>query len=259
MGKRIKVQRIGGRGSTNFISRRGRKGGPARLRALDHSERHGWISGSIAEIRHDPGRSAPVAILKFANKYKQKTDTEKFPAVEGMFTGQYITCGKLAHLKVGNVLTVGMVPEGTILCNVEHKPGDRGAYARASGKYCTLVSHNVDAGKTVIKLPSGQKKIVDSRCRAQVGVIAGGGRIEKPLLKAGNAHYKYKSRRKIWPKVRGVAKNPVDHPFGGGNHQHIGHPSTLARNAPPGCKVGLVAARRTGKLRGTRVIIGGDN
>ena len=83
-----------------------------------------------------------------------------------------------------------------------------------------------------------------------VGIVAGGGRVEKPMLKAGRAYHKYKAKRNAWPKVRGVAMNPVDHPHGGGNHQHIGHPSTMRRDCPPGQKVGLIAARRTGRLRG---------
>ena len=101
-----------------------------------------------------------------------------------------------------------------------------------------------------IKLPSGAKKIVPSGCRAMIGQVAGGGRTEKPLLKAGNAYHKFKVKRNCWPKVRGVAMNPVEHPHGGGNHQHIGHASTVRRDAPPGQKVGLIAARRTGRLRG---------
>ncbi|KAG5561632.1 hypothetical protein RHGRI_004630 [Rhododendron griersonianum] len=75
-------------------------------------------------------------------------------------------------------------------------------------------------------------------------------RTEKPLLKAGNAYHKYRVKRNCWPKVRGVAMNPVEHPHGGGNHQHIGHASTVRRDAPPGQKVGLIAARRTSRLRG---------
>ena len=78
---------------------------------------------------------------------------------------------------------------------------------------------------------------MDSRCRATVGVVAGGGRIDKPLLKAGRAYHKYKVKRNCWPKVRGVAMNPVEHPFGGGNHQHIGNPSTCRRDCSPGSKV----------------------
>lgn len=88
------------------------------------------------------------------------------------------------------------------------------------------------------------------RSRAVVGVVAGGGRIDKPLLKAGNAYHKYKVKRNCWPRVRGVAMNPVEHPHGGGNHQHVGHPTTVGRSAPAGQKVGLIAARRTGLLRG---------
>ena len=89
----------------------------------------------------------------------------------------------------------------------------------------------------------------------KVGIVAGGGRLDKPLLKAGNAYHKYKVKRNCWPVVRGVAMNPVEHPHGGGNHQHIGHASTVRRDAPHGAKVGLIAARRTGRIRGTKVII----
>ena len=72
-----------------------------------------------------------------------------------------------------------------------------------------------------------------------IGVIAAGGRTEKPILKAGNNYHKYKVKRKIWPRVRGVTMNPVDHKYGGGNHQHIGRPSTTSRFAPAGQKVFL--------------------
>jgi len=84
-----------------------------------------------------------------------------------------------------------------------------------------------------------------------IGIIAGGGRTDKPVLKAGNCYHKHKARgRATWPRIRGVAMNPVDHPHGGGNHQHIGKPSTISRYASAGQKVGLIAARRTGLLRG---------
>jgi len=96
-----------------------------------------------------------------------------------------------------------------------------------------------------------QKKTISGRSRATVGIVAGGGRIDKPLLKAGRAYHKFKAKRYNWPRTRGVAMNPVDHPHGGGNHQHIGKASTIARSAVPGQKVGLIAARRTGLLRGS--------
>jgi large subunit ribosomal protein L8e len=165
-----------------------------------------------------------------------------FLGAEGRFPGQFGYCGKRAALTVGNVLPVAGMPEGTIICNVEAKVGDRGSFARCSGNYATIISHNPDENKTRIRLPSGAKKTIPSGSRAMIGIVAGGGRIDKPLLKAGTAHHKYRVKRNVWPKVRGVAMNPVDHPHGGGNHQHIGHPSTVRRDAPAGKKVGLIAA-----------------
>jgi large subunit ribosomal protein L8e len=88
-----------------------------------------------------------------------------------------------------------------------------------------------------------------------VGIVAGGGRIDKPMLKAGRAYHKYKAKRNCWPKVRGVAMNPVEHPHGGGNHQHIGKASTVGRGRSAGKKVGLIAARRTGRIRGTKATV----
>jgi large subunit ribosomal protein L8e len=221
---------------------------------LFKENRHGYIRGIVKSIIHDPGRGAPLAKVVFKHPYKYKQQEETFVATEGMFTGQFIYCGKKASLTVGNVLPVGSMPEGTIVCNIEEKVGDRGAMARVAGNYATIISHNVDDRKTRIKLPSGSKKVIDSNCRAAVGIIASGGIIDKPLLKAGRAFHKYRVKRNSWPKTRGVAMNPVDHPHGGGNHQHIGHPSTLSRYAPPGQKVGLVAARRTGLLRGSKKV-----
>ena len=151
---------------------------------------------------------------------------------------------------MGNILPIGSCPEGTVVCNVERFPGDRGKIAKASGDYCIVVTHTEDTHVTKIRMPSGGKKTISSDCRAMVGLIAGGGRTEKPMLKAGRAHHKYAAKRNEWPKVRGVAMNPVDHPHGGGNHQHLGMAGTRSRHAPPGQKVGLIAARRTGRVRG---------
>ena len=135
--------------------------------------------------------------------------------------------------------------------------------ARTSGNYATVIGHSPEEHKTRIRLPSGAKKTIAGNARATVGIVAGGGRIDKPLLKAGRAYYKFKAKRYkwvfcfpfekeltansfsfSWPRTRGVAMNPVDHPHGGGNHQHIGKASTIARSAVPGQKVGLIAARR---------------
>lgn len=149
---------------------------------------------------------------------------------------QIVYAGKKAQLAIGNVKPVGALPEGTIVCNLEAKQGDRGTLARASGDFALIVSHNLETGVTRVKLPSGSRKVIPSTCRGMVGQIAGGGRTEKPLLTAGKAFHKYKAKRNSWPKVRGVAMNPVEHPHGGGNHQHIGHASTVKRDSPPGKK-----------------------
>ena len=156
-----------------------------------------------------------------------------------------------ANLSVGNIMPVKQMPEGTVVSNVEGKYGDRGQFARASGTYVTVIGHTED-GKTRVRLPSGQRKTVPSICRGMIGIVAGGGRTDKPILKAGIAYHKARAKKKNWPHVRGVAMNPVEHPHGGGNHQHIGKPSTVKRSAPAGRKVGLIAASRTGRIRGGR-------
>merc|ERR1712195_108340 len=167
----------------------------------------------------------------------------------GMYSGQFVYCGRKAALTVGNILPVSSMPEGTIVSNVEAKLGDRGSFARASGTSAIIVGHSDDLAKTRIRLPSGIRKTVQGGCRAMVGVIAGGQRTDKPLLKAGAAWWKRHSKKNNYPRVRGVAMNPVDHPHGGGNQQHIGPPSTVRRDAPKGQKAGLIAARRTGLIR----------
>ncbi|VVA99437.1 unnamed protein product [Arabis nemorensis] len=248
MGRVIRAQRKGA-GSV-FKSHTHHRKGPAKFRSLDFGERNGYLKGVVTEIIHDPGRGAPLARVTFRHPFRYKKQKELFVAAEGMYTGQFLYCGKKATLVVGNVLPLRSIPEGAVVCNVEHHVGDRGVLARASGDYAIVIAHNPDSDTTRIKLPSGSKKIVPSGCRAMIGQVAGGGRTEKPMLKAGNAYHKYRVKRNSWPKVRGVAMNPVEHPHGGGNHQHIGHASTVRRDAPPGQKVGLIAARRTGRLRG---------
>lgn len=128
------------------------------------------------------GRGAPLAKVVFRHPYKFKQVTETFIANEGMYTGQFIYAGKKASLAVGNVLPLGEVPEGTVVTNVEEKIGDRGALGRTSGGYVTVIGHNPDEGKTRIKLPSGAKKVVHSKSRGMIGIVAGGGRTDKPLL-----------------------------------------------------------------------------
>ena len=109
------------------------------------------------------------------------------------------------------------MPEGTIISNCEAKTGDRGSFARASGTSAVIIGHTEDGRKTRLRLPSGCRRTIPGYCRAMIGIVAGGGRTDKPILKAGAVYHKYRAKRKHWPRVRGVAMNPVDHPHGGGN------------------------------------------
>jgi large subunit ribosomal protein L8e len=154
----------------------------AKFRTLDYAETHGYTRGIVREIIHDPGRGAPLAKVVFRDPYRFRLHTETFIANEGMYTGQFIYAGKHAALTVGNVLPLGSIPEGTVISNVEEKPGDRGALGRTSGNYVTVIGHNPDEGKTRVKLPSGSKKVIKSGARGMIGIVAGGGRTDKPLM-----------------------------------------------------------------------------
>lgn len=248
MGKVIKKCRKG-KGSV-FRSHGARRIAPAKYRKLDYIEKKGYIKGTVKEIVHEPGRGAPLLKMQFRDPYRYKMRTEYFIAAEGIHQHQNIFCGRKAQIEVGNVLPLGMIPEGSAVCNVEHYVGDRGSLARTSGTSAIIVAHDEDNGMTRLKLPSGAKKSVSSDSRGMIGIVAGGGRIDKPVLKAGNQYHKYKAKRHAWPRVKGVCMNPVEHPYGGGNQQHLGKPSTVKRDTTHGKKVGLIAARRTGLTRG---------
>lgn len=140
------------------------------------------MRGVVKKIIHDAGRGAPLAQVQFRDPYRFKTHTETFIANEGMYTGQFIYAGKSANLTIGNILPIGAMPEGTVATNVEEKIGDRGALGRTSGNYVTIIGHNPDEGKTRVRLPSGAKKILKASVRGMVGIVAGGGRTDKPLM-----------------------------------------------------------------------------
>lgn len=206
--------------------------------------------GIVQSIEHERGRGAPVAKIRI--ELDGKNVHNYIAAPEGISVGQKIMFGKNAEPKIGNCVHIKNIPEGSYISMVEKKPYDGGRYAKSCGTSVLIVFHNKDANLSTLKLPSGERVTVSSDARAFIGIVAGAGKDDKPLLKAGAAYHKYRSKKTVWPKVRGVAMNPVDHPHGGGNHQHIGHPSTVSRHAPPNVRVGLVAARRTGIRKGSR-------
>merc|ERR1712028_70368 len=167
---------------------------PAKFRVLDYVERQGYVKGVVKDILHDPGRGAPLAKVVFRDTYRYKQRVEYFIAVEGMYTGQFVYAGSKASLSIGNILPVNCMPEGTIVTNCEGKVGDRGSFARASGTSAVIIGHSEDGKKSRVRLPSGTRKTVVGNCRAMVGVVAGGQRTEKPLLKANRAWYKQQGK-----------------------------------------------------------------
>jgi large subunit ribosomal protein L2 len=200
------------------------------------------IRGTVIDIEHDPARNAPIALVKLED------GTKVYMLVtEGLGIGEPVLWAAAGEVKNGNTLTLQNMPTGTYICNIEARPNDGGKFVRASGVQAVVVDKIGD--RVGVKMPSGKTKWFNHRCRATVGIVAGGGRVDKPFVKAGNKYHKMQNTASNWPRVRGVAMNVIDHPFGGGGHQHPGRPKTIARGTSPGRTVGHVAARRTGKSR----------
>jgi large subunit ribosomal protein L2 len=160
-------------------------------------------------------------------------------APDGLHVGQKVVVGG-NEVSRGNVVALGDLPEGTLVYNLELHPGDGGKLCRAAGATAVVVSQG---DSTLVQLPSGSFRAIDPRCRASVGVVAGAGQGDKPIMKAGKKWHVYRSRAKRPFKVSGVAMNVVSHPHGGGSHQHVGRPSTVPYNAPPGRKVGRLSPK----------------
>jgi len=235
MGKRIKVQRRG-RGTPVFQSAHTGKVSQARYPQVSAES----LRGTVKDIVHESGRAAPLAVIELENG-----ETYYSAAPEGTYVDQEIVIGAKASLVVGNVIPLGRVPEGTLVNNLELKPGDGGRIVRASGTYATVIAHNL--GKTVVKLPSKKSILLPAESRATIGVVSGGGRLEKPRLKAGESYHAAKANNKVYPTAHGVKMTAASHPHGGGRHRRPGKSTTVSRNSPPGAKVGLIAARTSGR------------
>jgi large subunit ribosomal protein L2 len=242
MGKRIRVQRRG-RGGSTFRAATHKRVAPAQypleIRGKEYFD--STIEGFIEQLVHDPGRGTPLALIKFANGERCYTVVP-----EGVYTGQQIQIGGKAVVEVGNILPMGKIPEGTMICNIELRPGDGGKITKSSGTYATVVTHTPQG--TIIKLPSGKSKYIDDYCRATIGVVSGAGRPDKPFLKAGSKFHLMRARGRKYPRTRGRAMVPAVHPFGSSKRSaRIG--TTTSHGAPPGQKVGLIAARGTGRKK----------
>lgn len=237
MGKRILTQHRG-RGGMQYRAPQKGKLMPAKYPEVTN----GVLKLEVIDIVHETGRATPLA--------KIKIDKDRFlyiPAITGLAVGSIIEIGKGSQLKEGNILPLSDIPEGSSICNIEINQGDGGKLVKAPGGSAILFSHTPSGA--LIKFPSGKASIINSNGRASIGKIAGWGRSEKPFLRAGPKHHLMKSKNQTYPKPRGVAMASVHHPFGGGRHQGPGKATTTSRNAPPGRKVGLVAAKQTGPNR----------
>jgi large subunit ribosomal protein L2 len=245
MGKRIRVQRRG-RGGSTYRASTHKRVAPARYPpAITPKESFdASINGVIEDLVHDPGRGAPLAFVRFENGETCYTITP-----EGVYKGQQISLGGNAPAEVGNILPLGKVPEGTMVCDLELRPGDGGKMARSSGAYATVVGHTPQG--TMIKLPSGCTRYIHDRCMATVGVVSGGGRTEKPFLKAGEKYHLMKAKGHKYPRTRGRAMVAAVHPYGS-SKRSARKGTTVSHGAPPGQKVGLIAARGAGQKKKRR-------
>jgi large subunit ribosomal protein L2 len=242
VGKRIRVQRRG-RGAPTFRASTHKRVAPAQYPLMtgfkEYSEKA--ANGIIEQLIHDPGRGAPLALIRFENGEKCYTVVP-----EGVHAGQRIQIGGKAAVEVGNILPIGKIPEGTMVCNIELRPGDGGKMTKSSGTYATVVTHTPQG--TIVRLPSGKAKYFLDNCRATIGVVSGAGRPEKPFLKAGEMFHLMRARGRKYPRTRGRAMVAAAHPFGS-SKRSARKGTTTSHGAPPGQKVGLIAARGAGRKK----------
>ena len=241
MGKRIISQRRG-RGTHTYKSPSHRYIGAVSNRTYDKFEKEGVIAGKVLDIINCPGHSAPLVEIEYEGG-------ERVLAIAplGLNNKQIIYSGKKAEPKMGNTVPLSATSIGTTVFNIEGQVGDGGKFVKSAGSFAKVISKT--SKKVTIQFKSKKTKVLDSNCRATVGIVAGGGRKDKPILKAGKMVKMMKAKNKLYPKTSGVAMNAVDHPFGSGRGRHMGKPRTVSRTAPPGRKVGSIASKKTGKKK----------
>ncbi|MBL6446510.1 50S ribosomal protein L2 [Fulvivirga sp. 29W222] len=207
-------KRSGGRNNSGKMTMRYIGGGHKRkTRIVDFKRNKFDVPATVKAIEYDPTRSARLALLYYADGAKTY-----ILAPEGLQVGQEIKSGESVAPEVGNALPLAKIPLGTIVHNIELKPGKGGAMARSAGSYAQLTARE---GKyATIKLPSGETRKVLVTCLATVGSVSNSDHMNVRLGKAGRNRWLGKR-----PRTRGVAMNPVDHPMGGGEGKSSGgHP-----------------------------------
>jgi len=249
MGKRIITQRRGRGTNTYKVSKRA-----FRFRLKYPKVLSG--EGKITKLFNSAAHSAPLA--------KVSSDSGSFyiPAFKNMVEGQRISFepitsskrGQSKEQKIsfdkkienGNIVKLKDIPVKTQIYNIESRPGDGGVFIKSAGNSAVVSKF---AGEAVfVLMPSKKEKKFHQNCRATIGVVAGAGRLDKPVLKAGKQHHIKKSKSKLWPRTSAVKMNAIDHPFGSGRGKNP-KSKVAKRNAPPGRKVGLLRPRRTGKRK----------
>jgi large subunit ribosomal protein L2 len=209
------VTKSGGRNNNGRITSRHRGGGHKRLyRVIDFKRTKFGVSAVVERIEYDPNRSAFIALLKYDDG-----EQAYFIAPQRLQEGDRVIAANRADIKPGNAMPMENMPVGTIIHNVEMKPGRGGQMARAAGTYVQLIGK--DSGYAQLRLTSGELRMVPAKCMATVGAVSNADNKNQNMSKAGRSRWLGKR-----PKVRGVAMNPVDHPHGGGEGRTSGgrHP-----------------------------------
>jgi large subunit ribosomal protein L2 len=210
------VKKSGGRNNRGRMTMRHRGGGhKRRLRVIDFKRTRDGIPAVVAALEYDPNRSANIALLHYADGAKNY-----ILAPVGFKVGDHVECGVEADIKPGNALALKNIPLGTFVHAIEMKPGAGAQLARGAGTQAQLMAKE---GKfALLKLPSGEQRMVQAECRATVGQV---GNIDHENISIGKAgRSRWAGKR---PHVRGVAMNPVDHPHGGGEGRSKGnHPQS---------------------------------
>ena len=211
------ITKTGGRNNKGHITSRGKGGGnKQKYRFIDFKRRKWDMEATVERIEYDPNRTAFIALIKYADD-----ELSYIIAPNRLAPGDKVIAGEKTDTKPGNAMLLGQMPVGTIIHNVEMKPGKGGQIARSAGTYVQLVGR--DRGMVIVRLNSGEQRYLRSDCMGTVGAVSNPDNQNQNLGKAGRRRH-----MGIKPLTRGVAKNPVDHPHGGGEGRTSGgrHPVT---------------------------------
>ncbi len=214
--------KTGGRNNKGHVTSRGIAGGhKQRYRIVDFKRRTWDVEGTVERIEYDPNRTAFIALVSYGKDAAGKDNHAYIIAPQRLGVGDKVIAAKKTDVKPGNAMELGSVPVGTIVHNVEMKPGKGGQIARSAGTYVQVVGR--DRGMVIVRLNSGEQRYIHGNCMATVGAVSNPDNQNQNLGKAGRSRWMGKR-----PLTRGVAKNPVDHPHGGGEGRTSGgrHPVT---------------------------------